>query len=66
MKKCFTLISAVAMFIILTGCHVKEEAEQIHIMDSSDEELPNHLNEIIEFSDVIVKGSFTEFVKPTI
>lgn len=65
MKKCFTLISAVAMFIILTGCHVKEEAEQIQIMDSSDEELPNHLNEIIEFSDVIVKGSFTEFVKPT-
>lgn len=43
MKKCFTLISAVAMFIILTGCHVKEEAEQFQIIDSSDEELPNHL-----------------------
>lgn len=62
--KRYVLIIGSMIAVTLVGCNSNSSSEHVYQMnDHRDEQHPDNLLEIIEASDTIVKGSFTELLK---
>ncbi|MDO7285867.1 MULTISPECIES: hypothetical protein [Shouchella] len=61
-KKFITTLGSIILISTLVACNDSEETVY-QMNDDSDEYIPGSLEEIIQDTEVIVKGKFTEFIK---